>query len=121
MTLILRNWRALSLVWPFKLDALSGDLYQLVFDWTERPFANFNGCCLWSLQSKTEGNREMPIVEGKTLIGWGVMRKDPWDFVGLFESQIEAAAKAIDMGKGYAAHYGESTDGEHFVWSGIDD
>lgn len=60
----------------------------------------------------------MPIVDGKTLIGWGVVRHEPWDFVGLFETQIEAAAKAIDMGAGYAAHYGESSDDDSFEWSG---
>lgn len=59
----------------------------------------------------------MPIVNGKTLIGWGVVREEPWHFVGLFESQIEAAAKAIDMGAGYTAHFGESSDGQSFVWS----
>ncbi len=58
----------------------------------------------------------MPIVDGRTLIGWGVVREEPWDFVGLFETQIEAAAKAVDMGPGYDARYGESADGNSFVW-----
>jgi hypothetical protein len=58
----------------------------------------------------------MPIVDGKTLVGWGVLREQPWHFIGLFDTQIEAAAKAIDMGVGYAAHYGHSKDGENFVW-----
>ncbi len=59
----------------------------------------------------------MPTVDGKSLIGWGVVREEPWHFVGLFETQIETAAKAIDMGAGYSARYGESTDGENFAWS----
>ena len=59
----------------------------------------------------------MPIVEGKTLIGWGVVRSEPWHFVGLFETHMEAAAKAIDMGQGYAARYGESKDRVSFEWN----
>jgi hypothetical protein len=58
----------------------------------------------------------MPIMTGKTLVGWGVVREQPWDFVGMFDTQVEAAAKAIDMGKGYEAHHGE-TDGDHFRYS----
>jgi hypothetical protein len=58
----------------------------------------------------------MAIVDGKTLIGWGVVREDPWHFVGVFETQIEAAAKAIDMGEGYSAHHGESAGEGNFVW-----
>ena len=62
--------------------------------------------------------RTLPIVDGKTLIGWGVVRHEPWHFVGLFGTQSEAAGKAIDMGVGYAAHYGESKDQFSFEWSG---
>jgi hypothetical protein len=58
----------------------------------------------------------MPMVDGKTLIGWGVVREDPWDFVGLYETQIEAAAKAIDMGIGYQARHGQSASKDSFVW-----
>jgi hypothetical protein len=58
----------------------------------------------------------MSIVYHKANVGWGVMREEPWHFVGLFDTQLEAAAKAIDMGVGYVAHYGASADGEHFVW-----
>lgn len=60
----------------------------------------------------------MPIVDGKTLIGWGVVRRQPWHFAGLFETQIEAAAKAIDLGVGYVAHFGESKDEASFEWRG---
>jgi hypothetical protein len=60
----------------------------------------------------------MPIVDGKTLIGWGVVREEPWHFVGLYETQIEAAAKAFDMGVGYQAHHGESSSESSFVWKG---
>lgn len=57
----------------------------------------------------------MTIVYGKSLIGWGVVRDTPWHFVGLFQTQIEAAAKAIDMGPGYMARYGQSSDSDTFV------
>ena len=49
----------------------------------------------------------MPIVEGKTLVGWGVVRETPWHFAGLFAAQEEAQIKADAMGKGYVARYGE--------------
>lgn len=58
----------------------------------------------------------MLFVKGKNLLGWGVVREMPWHFVGIFESQLQAAAKAIDLGPGYAAHYGESTNAQTFVW-----
>ena len=49
----------------------------------------------------------MPIVDGKTLIGWGAVRESPWHFAGLFASQEEAQLKADAMGEGYVALYGE--------------
>ena len=49
----------------------------------------------------------MPIVEGKSLIGWGAVRDTPWHFAGLYASQGEAQAKADRMGEGYVARYGE--------------
>jgi hypothetical protein len=58
----------------------------------------------------------MSIFDRKPLIGWGVVREEPWDFAGLYETQIEAAAKAIDMGIGYQARFGESSSKDAFVW-----
>ena len=52
----------------------------------------------------------MPIVDGKTLIGWGAVRETPWHFAGLFASQEEAQMKADAMGEGYVARYGERQD-----------
>lgn len=49
----------------------------------------------------------MPIVDGKTLIGWGAVRETPWHFAGLYASQEEAQAEANRMGDGYVARYGE--------------
>ena len=52
----------------------------------------------------------MPIVDGKTLIGWGAVREMPWHFAGLFASREEAQSKADEMGAGYIARYGERND-----------
>lgn len=49
----------------------------------------------------------MPIVDGKTLVGWGAVREAPWHFAGLFRTQQEAQLKADEMGDGYVARYGE--------------
>jgi hypothetical protein len=49
----------------------------------------------------------MPMLHGKTLIGWGVVREYPWDVAGLFETQGEAQAKADALGFGYIVQYGE--------------
>jgi hypothetical protein len=58
----------------------------------------------------------MPFMASKTVTGWGVVREEPWEFVGLYETQLEAAALAIDMGIGYAAHFGEFNGKDNFVW-----
>ncbi|GAA0298208.1 hypothetical protein GCM10009087_05030 [Sphingomonas oligophenolica] len=52
----------------------------------------------------------MAYIDGKTLIGWGVVRESPWHFVGLFPTQDEAQAKAREMGSGYIVRYGERSD-----------
>jgi hypothetical protein len=40
------------------------------------------------------------------IVGWCVVREHPRHFAGSFETQIEAQAKAIDLGVGYFAHFG---------------
>ena len=40
----------------------------------------------------------MPFVEGETLSGWGVVRRAPWHFVGLFDNESDAKAKAAELG-----------------------
>ena len=52
----------------------------------------------------------MPIVDGKTLIGWAAVRETPWHFAGLFASREKAQSKADEMGVGYIVRYGERTD-----------
>ena len=62
----------------------------------------------------------MPYPGAKTLSGWGVARLEPWHFVGLFPSQVEAEAKAAELGPGYVAKFGENEEGtDNFVWSTI--
>jgi hypothetical protein len=63
----------------------------------------------------------MSYLSGETNAGWGVVRELPWHFVGVFETQVEAAARAIDMGVGYVVHYGEHRGGtDDFVWGNGD-
>jgi hypothetical protein len=62
----------------------------------------------------------MPFKEGRTLVGYGVVRVAPsvWHFAGLFQSKTEADAKAADFGEGYEVHYGEQQEGtDNFVWT----
>jgi hypothetical protein len=60
----------------------------------------------------------MPHIDGKTLIGWGVVREFPWDFAGLFASQDDAQAKADALGEGYIVRYGERhEESNSFVFS----
>lgn len=63
----------------------------------------------------------MPFPTGKALKGWGVIRNDPWHFVGLFTTQSEAYTKAREMGPGYIARLGEQREGtDDFVWTNSD-
>ena len=58
----------------------------------------------------------MPIVHGKTLIGWSAVREMPWHFAGLFAYREEAQSMADEMGAGYIARYGEWTeDSDTFI------
>lgn len=51
--------------------------------------------------------------------GWGVVRSEPWHFVGMFDSQEAAEAKAREMGVGYVARYGwNEVDTDSFVAKG---
>jgi hypothetical protein len=64
----------------------------------------------------------MPFKNGTTLVGYGVVRCAPWDFVGLFTTEAEANKKALEMGEGYEVHYGEHQEGtDNFIWSGVGD
>ena len=52
----------------------------------------------------------MPIVHGKTLIGWGAVREMPWHFAGLFPYRGGAQNKVDEMGVGYIVRYGERNE-----------
>lgn len=60
----------------------------------------------------------VPHIDGKTLIGWGVVREAPWHFAGLFPSQDEAQIKADEMGEGYIVRYGERQEESDTFLSG---
>ena len=59
----------------------------------------------------------MPFETGVTLTGWGVVRGEPWDFVGIYDTESEALAKASEMGDGYEVKYGDNQQGtDNFIW-----
>lgn len=59
----------------------------------------------------------MPMVDGKTLIGWGAVRELPWHFAGLFASREEAQLRSDALGDGYVARYGERDEtSDTFAW-----
>jgi hypothetical protein len=43
----------------------------------------------------------MPSREGKTLQGWGVVRCEPWHFVGIYGTRAEAESEARQRGDDY--------------------
>ena len=58
----------------------------------------------------------MPFTMGKALKGWGVVRKSPWHFAGLYPTKQEADAKAQEMGAGYVVLFGEQLQGtDNFI------
>lgn len=58
------------------------------------------------------------FVSGTTLTGWGIVRGNPWHFVGIFPSEKDATAKAAELGEGYEVHWGDNREGsDDFVWT----
>jgi hypothetical protein len=58
----------------------------------------------------------MPFTQGTTLIGWGVVRRSPWDFRGFYQSREGAEAQAAALGPDYKAVPGEYQDGtDNFI------
>ena len=55
----------------------------------------------------------MPSTEGKTIVGWGVVRKqsEPWHFAGLFPTKEAAEAEAAKLGPTYVVLFGENRKG----------
>ncbi|SPZ52601.1 Uncharacterised protein [Serratia quinivorans] len=40
------------------------------------------------------------------VLGWGVVRNDPWSLAGVFSNKKDAETKAIDVGDGHEVKYG---------------
>lgn len=60
----------------------------------------------------------MSLEDSRTLTGWGVVRWEPWHFIGIFAEKGEAEARARSQGPDYIVRYGEHEEGtEDFVWS----
>lgn len=38
--------------------------------------------------------------------GWGVVRNEPWHFVGLFPTEVEAQERCAELGNGYEVKFG---------------
>ena len=53
----------------------------------------------------------MPFLEGKTLQGWGVVRCEPWHFVGVYGTREEAESEARQRGDDYIVCVDEGRDG----------
>jgi hypothetical protein len=53
----------------------------------------------------------MPSLEGKTLQGWGVVRCEPWHFVGVYRTREEAESEARQRGDDYIVCVDEGCDG----------
>ncbi len=67
----------------------------------------------------------MPIVPDRDnpgwFRGWGVVRNDPWHFVGLFDSQEEAEVEHAKYGADYLVVLGSNKKGtDEFVWFSSD-
>lgn len=58
------------------------------------------------------------VFPGETaLLGWGVVRNEPWHFAGLFSSEEEATRHAAELGPEYEVHWGENKKGtDDFVF-----
>lgn len=60
----------------------------------------------------------MPFAEGRTMVGWGVIRPNPWAFDGIYETREEAEAEASKLGSDYLVKWGEQQGGtDNFIWA----
>ena len=63
----------------------------------------------------------MQFLEGPTEHGWGVVRRRPWHFVGLFDDDEVAQRQAGMMGADYIVRIGDHRAGtDEFVWNSAD-
>lgn len=60
-------------------------------------------------------------VEGETIHGWGVVRSEPWHFVGIYPDKESAEAASKEAGPNYVVRYGDNQAGtDNFLWSNAD-
>lgn len=54
------------------------------------------------------------------VLGWGVVREDPWSFHGIFASKEEAEQAVKTAGDNHIARYGSHRPGtDDFVWLSV--
>lgn len=58
----------------------------------------------------------MPFREGRTIVGWGVVRRDPWEFDAVYQTREEAKAEAAKLGPEFQVSWGEHQEGtDNFI------
>lgn len=63
----------------------------------------------------------MPFKEGRTLVGWGVVRLNPWELDGIYSTREEAEEEAAKAGPDFEVHWGENQEGtNNFVFADPD-
>ncbi|MFJ4390938.1 hypothetical protein [Pseudomonas soli] len=61
-----------------------------------------------------------PEIPGNVL-GWGVVRSNPWSLLGVYPTKEQAQAEATRIGNGHIAAYGSHKPGtDEFVWHSDD-
>jgi hypothetical protein len=53
----------------------------------------------------------MPYKGQDTILGWAVVRANPWHLAGIFADASEAEVKASELVGDYAVRYGEGRPG----------
>ena len=49
--------------------------------------------------------------------GWAVLRRDPWDFKGIYPGRHEAEEKVEELGAEYEVQFGEAPEAsDDFTW-----
>ncbi|HDL7801233.1 TPA: hypothetical protein PXP53_004274 [Yersinia enterocolitica] len=78
---------------------------------SEYPKGERNVCRRWV--------KARPYYIGMVL-GWGVVRNNPWHLAGVYTAKESAEAEASKLGNQYEIHYGSHRLGsDDFVWDSI--
>lgn len=52
------------------------------------------------------------------ILGWGVVRSNPWELKGVYATEEQAKQKAQSLGSDYEIHFGSHRlQSDDFVWS----